>query len=158
MLNLKEKNMLTNEQLEAKLASLRAKEKLMRGLAFCAFALLFISGVVTGNVLVFLFFLVIMIVIACFWMKANNDVKQFLSDNVISSVLEEVFGNTVEFKPFEKLNPGGVVVPFHYIGSEGENHIREYTMACALSWVISGLLMRKNTPMETAFRQAKLPA
>ena len=48
--------MLTNEQLEAKLASLRAKEKLMRGLAFCAFALLFISGVVTGNVLVFLFF------------------------------------------------------------------------------------------------------
>ena len=124
MLNLKEKNMLTNEQLEAKLASLRAKEKLMRGLAFCAFALLFISGVVTGNVLVFLFFLVIMIVIACFWMKANNDVKQFLSDNVISSVLEEVFGNTVEFKPFEKLNPGGVVVPFHYIGSEGENHIK----------------------------------
>ena len=98
MLNLKEKNMLTNEQLEAKLASLRAKEKLMRGLAFCAFA--------------------------CFWMKANNDVKQFLSDNVISSVLEEVFGNTVEFKPFEKLNPGGVVVPFHYIGSEGENHIK----------------------------------
>ena len=33
MLNLKEKNMLTNEQLEAKLASLRAKEKLMAHLA-----------------------------------------------------------------------------------------------------------------------------
>ena len=119
-----EEKKITDEQLEAKLASLRAKEKLMMGLAFCAFALLFISGVVTGNVLVFLFFLVIMIVIACFWMKANNDVKQFLSDNVISSVLEEVFGNTVEYKPFEKLNPGGVVVPFHYIGSEGENHIK----------------------------------
>lgn len=119
-----ETDMMTNEQMEAKLSSLRAKEKLMRGLAFCAFALMFISGVVTGNVLVFLFFLVIMIVIACFWMKANNDVKQFLSDNVINGVLTEVFGNTVEYKPFEKLNPGGVVVPFHYIGSEGENHIK----------------------------------
>ena len=45
MLNLKEKNMLINEHLEAKLASLRAKEKLMRGwrsahLRCCSFPVL----------------------------------------------------------------------------------------------------------------------
>ncbi len=120
---MEEKKLMTDEQLEAKLASLRAKEKFMKGLAFCAFVLMFVSGIVTGNVLVFLLFLVITIVIACFWIKRNNEIKEFLSDNVINSVLGEVFGDSVEYKPFEKLNPGGVVVPFHYIGSEGENHI-----------------------------------
>ena len=119
-----EEKKITDDQLEAKLGSMRAKETIMKVLTFCAFVLTFISGVVTGNVLVFLLFLVIMLVLGCFWIKRNNEIKEFLSDNVISSVLEEVFGNTVEFKPFEKLNPGGVVVPFHYIGSEGENHIK----------------------------------
>ncbi|MGN0678750.1 MAG: DUF3137 domain-containing protein [Oscillospiraceae bacterium] len=116
--------MLTNEQLEAKLNSLHNKEKMWRGVAMCGFVLTFISGVVTGNVLVVLLFLVIMMVIGCFWIKSSNDVKSFLSENVINGVLTEVFGDTVEYKPFEKLNPGGVVVPFHYIGSEGENYIK----------------------------------
>lgn len=119
-----EEKKITDDQLEAKLGSLRAKETIMKVLTFCAFVLTFISGVVTGNVLVFLLFLVIMLVLGCFWIKRNNEIKEFLSDNVINGVLDEVFGDTVEYKPFEKLNPGGVVVPFHYIKSEGENQIK----------------------------------
>ena len=115
---------MTDEQLEVKLNSLHFKETKWKILTVCAFVLFSVMGVITGNVLVALAFLVIMIVLACFWIKCNNELKEFLSVNVISSVLEEVFGNTVEFKPFEKLNPGGVVVPFHYIGSEGENLIK----------------------------------
>ncbi|MGN0684173.1 MAG: DUF3137 domain-containing protein [Oscillospiraceae bacterium] len=121
---MEEKKLMTSEQLEAKLNSLHHKEKMWRGVAMCGFVLTFISGVVTGNVLVVLLFLVIMMVIGCFWIKSSNDVKSFLSENVINGVLTEVFGDTVEYKPFEKLNPGGVVVPFHYIGSEGENYIK----------------------------------
>ncbi len=122
-MDMEEKKM-TDGQLEAKLNSLHSKETKWKVLAICAFVLTFISGVVTGNVLVFLLFLVIMLVLGCFWIKRNNEIKEFLSDNVINGVLEEVFGDSVEYKPFEKLNPGGVVVPFHYIGSEGENHIK----------------------------------
>lgn len=131
MINLEEKKM-TDEQLEAKLNSLRSKETKWKVLAVCAFVLTFISGVVTGNVLVVLLFLVITIVLGCFWIKSNNEVKSFLSENVINSVLKEVFGDSVEYNPFEKLNPGGVVVPFHYIGSEGENHIKGVIQWCEL--------------------------
>ena len=119
-----EENKMTDEQLEAKLNSLHFKETKWKVLTVCAFVLFSVMGVITGNVLVALAFLVIMIVLACFWIKCNNELKEFLSVNVISSVLKEVFGDTVEYNPFEKLNPGGVVVPFHYIGSEGENLIK----------------------------------
>lgn len=119
-----EETKMTYEQLEAKLNSLHNKETKWKVLTVCAVVLCFVIGFITGNVLVFLAFLAITVVLFAFWNKSNNEVKSFLSENVINVVLKEVFGDTVEYKPFEKLNPGGVVVPFHYIGSEGENHIK----------------------------------
>lgn len=50
--------------------------------------------------------------------------RKYLGKNLINGLLKEMFGDTAEYKPLEKLNPGGVVVPFRYIGSEGENHVK----------------------------------
>ena len=67
MADLNKKTMMTNEQMEAKLNSLHSKETKWKVLAICAFVMMFVIGFITGNVLLVLAFLVIMIVFSFFW-------------------------------------------------------------------------------------------
>ena len=64
-MDIEEKKM-TDEQLEAKLNSLHFKETKWKVLAICAFVMMFVIGFITGNVLLVLAFLVIMIVFSFF--------------------------------------------------------------------------------------------
>lgn len=66
MADLNKKTMMTNEQMEAKLKSLHSKETKWKVLAICAFVMMFVIGFITGNVLLVLAFLVIMIVFSFF--------------------------------------------------------------------------------------------
>ena len=120
---MEEKQMMTNKQVEAEIRSLRCKSALAKVLASCS------------TVVAFLFFCfgaipigVIIVVIAsvCEYLisKYKRRIKSLLSDDVVSGVLKEVLGDSVEYNPWGKINPGSMVFPFSYNCADGSDHIK----------------------------------
>ena len=120
---MEEKQIMTNEQLEAAINSARAKE---------TFANVLIYGAGAAMILMFylkkiplgIFFLVLLLVGGYLYSKSAGVAKKLLSDNVISSVLKEALGDIVEYNPWGKINPGSMVFPFSYNCAEGSDHIK----------------------------------
>ncbi len=118
-----EKQMTTNEQLEAELQSLRSKATVAKIVTYgCGAAA--ILGFITGLIPVGIVFIVLALVGGYQLEKNSSRLKKILSDNVISSVLKEALGDAVEYNPWGKINPGSMVFPFSYNCADGSDHIK----------------------------------
>lgn len=122
-----EKQKLTNEQLEAELGSRRSKATLAKIVTYgsgAATMLLFGIGLTPVAIIC----LLIALVSGYQLSKQTEVLKKTLSDNVVSSVLDEVF-ERVEYDPFGRLsdelvNGAGMVFPFSYERVRGSDHIK----------------------------------
>ena len=121
---MEEKQTMTNEQLESQLKSLRVKATITMLLTYAAVVGIIIMWFFMDNLVLGLVFLVIAMVFAYFSSKSSSTLKKLLSDNVISSVLKEALGDSVEYNPWGKLNPGSMAFPFDYNKVEGSDHIK----------------------------------
>lgn len=54
----------------------------------------------------------------------GSKIKKLLSDNIISSVLKEALGDTVEYNPGGRVEPGYMVFPFSFNVATGSDHIK----------------------------------
>ena len=121
---MEEKQTMTNEQLESQLKSLRVKATITMLLTYAAVVGIIIMWFFMDNLVLGLVFLVIAMVFAYFSSKSSSTLKKLLSDNIISSVLKEALGDSVEYNPWGKLNPGSMAFPFDYNKVEGSDHIK----------------------------------
>ena len=120
---MEEKQMMTNEELESQLQSLRGKATIARILTYgCGAAM--ILCFITGLIPVAIVFIVLALVGGYQLEKNSSRLKKILSDNVISSVLKEALGDAVEYNPWGKINPGSMVFPFSYNCADGSDHIK----------------------------------
>ena len=120
---MEEKQITTNEQLEAELQSLRSKATVAKILTYgsgAAAILCFITGLIPVAIV----FIVLALVGGYQLEKNSSRLKKILSDNVISSVLKEALGDAVEYNPWGKINPGSMVFPFGYNCANGSDHIK----------------------------------
>ena len=120
---MEEKQMMTNEQLEAELQSLRSKATVAKILTYgsgAAAILCFITGLIPVAIV----FIVLALVGGYQLEKNSSRLKKILSDNIIGGVLKEALGDAVEYNPWGKLNPGSMVFPFSYNRADGSDHIK----------------------------------
>ena len=120
---MEEKQITTNEQLEAELQSLRSKATVAKILTYgsgAAAILCFITVLIPVAIV----FIVLALVGGYQLEKNSSRLKKILSDNVISSVLKEALGDAVEYNPWGKINPGSMVFPFSYNCAVGSDHIK----------------------------------
>ena len=120
---MEEKQMMTTEQLEAELQSLRCKDFIFKILTYGCCAGLVIS-LVMGQLAIFFVLMIITMVFGTQWSKASGAIKKLLSDNIISGVLKEALGDAVEYNPWGRINPGSMVFPFSYNCTAGSDHIK----------------------------------
>ena len=120
---MEEKQMMTNEQLEAELQSLRSKATVAKILTYgsgAAAILCFITGLIPVAIV----FIVLALVGGYQLEKNSSKLKKILSDDVISGVIKEALGDAVEYNPWGKINPGSMVFPFSYNCADGSDHIK----------------------------------
>ena len=120
---MEEKQMMTNEQLESELQSLRSKETIAKALTYgsgAAMVLCFITALIPLAIV----FIVIALVGGYLLEKNSSKLKKLLSDNVINGVIKEALGDAVEYNPWGKINPGSMVFPFSYNCADGSDHIK----------------------------------
>ena len=120
---MEEKQMMTNEQLEAELQSLRSKATIAKALTYgsgAAMILCFITALIPLAIV----FIVIALVGGYLLEKNSSKLKKLLSDNVINGVIKEALGDAVEYNPWGKINPGSMVFPFSYNCADGSDHIK----------------------------------
>lgn len=120
---MEEKQMMTNEQLEAEINSARTKETIANVLIYGAGAamilMFYLKKIPLG-----IFLLVLLLVGGYLYSKSAGVAKKLLSDNVTSVVLKEVLGDAVEYNPWGKINPGSMLFPFSYNCTDGSDHIK----------------------------------
>ena len=121
---MEENQPMTNEQLESKLKSLRVKATITKLLTYCAAVVMIIMWFFKENLVMGLVFLVIALVFGYLSSKNSSTLKKLLSDNVISGVLKEALGDTVEYNPWGRVEPGYMVFPFSYNKALGSDHIK----------------------------------
>ncbi|MGN0165511.1 MAG: DUF3137 domain-containing protein [Lachnospiraceae bacterium] len=117
----------TTEQVEADLNFLRIKVTIYRILTHGFFAAAFISFAVTLNFFIFLGVLIIAVMFGIPTGRVitrRNKTQEYLSVCVIKEVIRDILGDDVEYNPEGSLNPGSVMVPFHYEVSRGRHHIK----------------------------------
>ena len=119
-----EKQMMTNEQLEAKLKSLRVKAMFNRILSYVALAVFVLALFFLQNIPAVIVSIVMVFVFRKLASMSNGKIKKLLSKNIINDVVRKLLGDTVEYNPSGALNPGGIVVPFSYCRSSGSHHIK----------------------------------
>lgn len=120
---MEEKQMMTNKELESQLQSLQTKDFIFKILTYGCCAGIAI-GFLLEKLAMAVVFIVIAMVFGCMWSKASNTIKKLLSDNIISSVLKEALGDTVEYNPGGRVEPGYMVFPFSYNVATGSDHIK----------------------------------
>ena len=121
---MEENQAMTNEQLESKLKSLRVKETITKILTYCAAVAMIIMWFFMDNLAMGLVFLAVALVFAYLSAKSSSTLKKLLSDNIISGVLKEALGDTVEYNPWGKVEPGYMAFPFSYNKVSGSDHIK----------------------------------
>lgn len=124
---MEEKKKLTNEQLEAELGSLRSKATLAKVVTYGAGAGI-IFCLITANIALGVVFLVAALVGGSLLSKQTKALKTLLSENIVGSVLNEVFDN-VEYNPFGRIPDGqlsgaGMVFPFAHDSAQGSDYVK----------------------------------
>lgn len=120
---MEEKQMMTNEQLEAEINSARTKETISNILIYGAGAAMILMFLLKIYPLAILF-LVLMFVGGSLYSKSHGVAKKLLSDNVINVVLKEALGDNVEYNPWGKMKPATMEFPFSYNCADGSDHIK----------------------------------
>ena len=120
---MEEKQMMTNEQLEAELQSLRIKATIAKVLTYGSGAAMIFCFIIAMIPLA-IFFIVLALVGGYQLEKNSSRLKKLLSDNVINGVLKEALGDAVEYNPWGRINPGSMVFPFSYNCTDGSDHIK----------------------------------
>ena len=72
-------------------------------------------------------FIVFMVIAIILWGKSSNagkKIKELLSDNIITSVIKEVLGKEAEYNPNGKITPGKMLFSFGYTTYAGSDHIK----------------------------------
>ena len=124
-MNIKEKQMMTNEQLESELKFLRNKERLSKILTYgsgAAMILTFMVGIVPLAVIL----LIVALVSGYQLSKNSSTIKKLLGDHIVGNVLNEVFNN-VDYNPFgkiESVSSAGMVFPFSFEKVTGNDHVK----------------------------------
>lgn len=114
---------MTNAQLEAALRSLRVKETVTKVLLYAALAGVLLMWF-AGKTALAVVFLVVAIVFAVLFQLHSSKLKALLSDNIVSGVLKEVLGDTVQYDPAGRLKPDAMAFPFSYNTVNGSDHIQ----------------------------------
>ena len=114
---------MTNKEVGSQLRSLRTKAKIAKVLTSVSGAV-GVLCVWIGLIPVAIFFFVVCVVAGFRVEKNNSKLKKLLSDDVVSGVLKEALGDTVEYSPLGTINPGPMVFPFSYNCVEGSDHIK----------------------------------
>ncbi|MET3573789.1 hypothetical protein ABID13_005457 [Enterocloster citroniae] len=114
---------MTNKDLESQLQSLRSKATIAKVLTSCSSAAMMLCFI-TGLVPVAIFFIVLGGGGGFQMEKNNSKLKKLLSNDVVSGALKETLGDTVEYSPWGKINPGSMVFPFTYNCTDGSDHIK----------------------------------
>ena len=121
---MEEKQMMTNKELESELKSLRSKATVAKVLTYGFGAAMIIVWFFMQNLAMGLVLLVITLVFAYLSSSSSSTLKKLLSDEIIGSVLKETLGDTVEYNPWGRLEPGYMVFPFDYNKATGSDHIK----------------------------------
>lgn len=119
-----EKQMMTNEQLESNIKSLRTKKIMIDILSYCCVALMVILWYFTEKKALGFVFMIAAVVFFIMSSSYGSKIKKLLSDNIISSVLKEALGDTVEYNPGGRVEPGYMVFPFSFNVATGSDHIK----------------------------------
>ena len=120
---MEEKQMMTNEQLEAEINSARRKDKISNLLMSCAGVVLILTFVLKIYPLAILA-VVLLLLGASLYSNSRSMTKKLLSDNVISGVLKEMLGDDVEYNPSGRMQPTAMEFPFSYNCSDGSDYIK----------------------------------
>lgn len=124
---MEEKQNMTNEQLEAALRGHRGSITLFKILTYgCAIVTMLLFGF--GLIPVAIVCLVLTFVFGYKLSKHTETLKKLLSENIVGSVLKDVFEN-VEYNPFGRISDklaesAGMVFPFEYNSIGGSDHIK----------------------------------
>lgn len=149
MMNMDEKKMMTKEQIEAKLKSMRIKAIIYRILTWSAVAAVILAIAITKILPIALCFLIIAVLFgkpAGRAISRMNDIQSLLGESVINDAIRDVLGYDVEYNPVDALKPSGVVVPFSYDRSEGKHYIK--TVHKGVNIELGSIMLIKDT--ETA--------
>lgn len=68
--------------------------------------------------------IIIAIIVAIKGSVHDAKIKKILTDNIVNSVITEVFGENVEYIPNKFVKPGNMVFPFKYDRHEGSDYIK----------------------------------
>ena len=120
---MEEKQMMTNERLEAEINSARRKDMLSNLLMSCAGVVLILTFVLKIYPLAILA-VVLLLLGASLYSNSRSMTKKLLSDNVISGVLKEMLGDDVEYNPSGRMQPTAMEFPFSYNCSDGSDYIK----------------------------------
>lgn len=116
-----------NKQLEAKLGSHRRKAAFAKIVTYGAGAMM-VLFLMTGMIPIMIVFLVIVLVGGYQMSKHTKELKKILSDNIVSSVLNEVFDG-VEYNPFghipdRLISAAGMDFSFDYDRVYGSDYVK----------------------------------
>ena len=124
---MEEKQNLTNEQLEAALSSNRSKATVFKIVTYGG-ALAAICTFAIGLIPIAIICLILALVGGYQLAKNTEKIKKLLSENIVSSVLSEVFDD-VEYNAFGRisdktLESAGMVFPFSHESMRGSDYVK----------------------------------
>lgn len=124
---MEEKQNLTNEQLEAALSSNRSKATVFKIVTYGG-ALAAICTFAIGLIPIAIICLILALVGGYQFAKNTEKIKKLLSENIVSSVLSEVFDD-VEYNAFGRisdktLESAGMVFPFSHESMRGSDYVK----------------------------------
>lgn len=119
--------MMTTERLEARFRAMYLAGRIARILTWCGVAAIILTLAIRKDLLIALGYLFIAVVIGkvAGWVSnRSTQYKTILAESAAGDVVRSVLGEGAQYHPAGALNPGGVVVPFHYERTFGEHHIK----------------------------------
>ncbi|MGN0625143.1 MAG: DUF3137 domain-containing protein [Oscillospiraceae bacterium] len=121
---MEEKQTMTNEQLESNIKSLRTQKIFIDILSYGCVALMVISWYFTEKKALGFVFMIAAVVFFIMSSSYGSKIKKLLSDNIIGGVLKEALGDTLEYNPGGRVEPGYMVFPFSHNVATGSDHIK----------------------------------
>ncbi len=118
-----ENMIMADDKLEAELKVLRSKEKIFTTLIYITMVSIFLFAII-GIIPISLISLVLAIVFIAMTNDIRGKIQNLLNENIINAVLKEALGDTVEYRPWEKITPGSMMLPFPYSLENGSQHIK----------------------------------
>ncbi|MGN0999004.1 MAG: DUF3137 domain-containing protein [Faecousia sp.] len=121
---MEEQQTMTNEQLESEIKSLKTKKIFIDILSYCSIAIMVFFWYFSEEAAIGFIFMIAAVVFFIMSASYEKKIKKILSDNIISNVLKEALGDTMEYNPGGRVEPGYMVFPFSHNVATGSDHIK----------------------------------